>query len=185
VAPNTCQQCHQQSRNRYRLDSHAKQAQHKAYGCLCGETFSRFDTLARHIDKFYPAELYPCPYCTKSKAFPRADHLTQHLRSFHNIEIPERPDDSNSEAPSITSRGGKKFITCPHEGCTYHSGSGEVFNSRKEFTQHLREIHDDCLFPCTVPGCPKIQGKGFFREGDLIKHQKAHDRDQRTQGQGS
>lgn len=170
LVPNTCEQCHEQLPNRYRLDSHATRHKHKAYACLCGELFSRFDVLNRHIDKFNPAELHPCPYCTKTKPFSRVDHLTQHLRSFHNIEIPDRYDESYG-VPVM--RGGKKYLTCPHEDCMYHSQA--VFNARREFTQHLRDAHDESPFPCDVQGCLKKGGKGFFRESDFNRHKKEHE----------
>lgn len=122
----------------------------------------------------------PClsPYCSKFsgfRAFHRADHLTQHLRNDHNID-----DSEGFEGQSVPKRRGsrKRIPTCPHEGCSYHSQAStspgqpkpKVFQTSREFTRHLREVHDDSSFPCIVAGCPRVGRKGFFREGDLIRH---------------
>jgi len=39
-------------------------------------------------------------------------------------------------------------------------------------TAHLKKIHNESPFPCDHPGCPKVGGKGYVRERDLIKHKK-------------
>jgi hypothetical protein len=41
-----------------------------------------------------------------------------------------------------------------------------------DYTTHLRKAHDESPFPCPEPGCPRKNGKGYFRKRDLIKHQK-------------
>ncbi len=184
---NVCQECNTQFRNRTALDGHAKQAQHAPYLCLCGVTFSRFDVMNRHIDKFSPRMRHPCPYCTRFsglEAFPRRDHLTQHLRNFHNIDISDGTQDS--QPPAKKRIGRNKILSCPHEGCVYHSqttamppnppGNQDqiVFRKRQEFTQHLREVHNESLFPCNILGCDRNGGRGFFRKRDLLKHQKGH-----------
>jgi hypothetical protein len=181
---NTCQQCNKQSRNKTALDTHARQTQHSPYACICGVTFSRFDVLARHLDKFDPKTFYPCPYCSRftgSKAFPRQDHLTQHLQNYHNIDV---FDTAQNPRPLSTATKSRKTIqTCPHEDCTYHLAISAVtsqnpqqslFQTQKEFTKHLRTVHNESPFPCTIAGCERIGGKGFFRGRDLLKHQTEH-----------
>ena len=40
----------------------------------------------------------------------------------------------------------------------------------------MRHEHDKTPFPCTKAGCKRINGKGFFRKRDLIKHmRREHD----------
>lgn len=172
LVSNTCNQCQEQLPNRSRLDSHATGHKHKAYGCLCGESFSRFDVLKRHIDRFNPAELHHCPYCTNVRTFPRADHLTQHFRSFHNMNIPDRHGGSHSRS---SMRGKDKHLTCPHKDCKYHSQA--AFNTRREFTYHMRDVHDEARFPCQVYGCLRKGGRGFFRESDFKRHKEEHERE--------
>ncbi|CZR65871.1 uncharacterized protein PAC_15771 [Phialocephala subalpina] len=177
AVPNTCQECNTVFRNKATLDSHASQTQHAPYICICGKACSRFDVLNRHVDKFNPKALYPCPYCSRFsglKGFHRLDHLTQHLQTYHNID---------RQSPARTSI--KKPLICPYEECPSHSRifanspSPEnpdciVFRTRKDFTEHLRQVHNDSLFPCTVLGCDRIGGKGYFRKRDLLKHEKEH-----------
>ncbi|KAF8851831.1 hypothetical protein BDZ45DRAFT_132228 [Acephala macrosclerotiorum] len=174
-APNTCQECKTQFRNKARLDSHARQTQHATYACSCGETFSRFDVLNRHLDKFDPKAVYTCPYCSNYSDH-RLDHLTQHLRGYHKLDLSDSTQDSQPSPPKATPN--KRARTCPHEGCPYHSSttgpSSEsdenqqqiVFQMRKELTRHLREAHDESPFPCTASGCRRIGRKGFCRKRD-------------------
>ncbi|KAE8445906.1 hypothetical protein EG329_012685 [Mollisiaceae sp. DMI_Dod_QoI] len=39
AAPNTCQECAAQFRNKTTLDNHASQTQHSPYACVCGDVF--------------------------------------------------------------------------------------------------------------------------------------------------
>lgn len=47
-----------------------------------------------------------------------------------------------------------------------------LFKSRGEFTKHMRKEHDETPFPCTKVGCKRVNGKGFFRKRDFMKHLK-------------
>ncbi|KAF8851086.1 hypothetical protein BDZ45DRAFT_162776 [Acephala macrosclerotiorum] len=186
IAFNSCQQCHERFQNKTKLDDHAKETQHRTYACICGEPFSRFDCLNRHLDKFNPRVLHPCLYCSKysgSNAFHRRDHLIQHLRNFHHHSNPDETHDQ--QVPFPLKRVARKSITaCPHDGCAYHSqasttsffGNSQqlVFRTQKEFTRHLREVHDESPFPCPELGCNRVGGKGYFRRRDLLKHQVEH-----------
>ncbi|CZR70122.1 uncharacterized protein PAC_20023 [Phialocephala subalpina] len=187
LAANTCQQCNIRFENKITLDNHAKQTQHGTYACVCGETFSRFDCLNRHLDRFNPGVLHPCLYCSKysgSNAFHRRDHLIQHLRNFHHHADPDETHDLqisfHQKRPAR-----KRIPTCPHDGCAYHSqpstaslfsGNSQqlVFQTQKEYTKHLREVHNESRFPCPALRCDRIGGKGYFRKKDLLKHEREH-----------
>jgi hypothetical protein len=36
----------------------------------------------------------------------------------------------------------------------------------------MKKEHDESIFPCAHAGCPRINGKGFFRKRDLMKHMR-------------
>jgi hypothetical protein len=36
----------------------------------------------------------------------------------------------------------------------------------------MREEHNECAFPCDVPGCSRIGRRGYFREKDLLNHRR-------------
>jgi hypothetical protein len=182
----SCQECNLQFPTRAALDGHANKTGHAPYRCQCGTIFSRLDVLYRHIQTFQPAIFYPCPHCKKHRgprAFVRRDHLRQHLRGYHNIESGNESDEDQFQTPP---RKIKTILKCPHETCSYpnamspqsdqplSSGMSRTFQTRSEFTKHLREVHDESLFPCTEFGCTRVSGKGFFRKRDLVNHVKEH-----------
>lgn len=169
-----CSTCSLQFSTQTALDVHAKQSQHLPYTCQCLQKFSRMDCLVRHIQNFEPVSTFPCPYCTKydgKNAFSRRDHLAQHLRRVHKIE--------DSPSPSTAGRGrtAKKALLCPHDQCTFHpngivDNSRWFFETKGELTNHCRYYHNESPFPCRQEGCVKIGGQGFFREKDLVKHER-------------
>jgi hypothetical protein len=183
---NVCNECSLHFPHNSALNNHAKQTQHAPFACICGVTFSRVDVINRHLEKHNPKAFYPCPHCSKfsgMKAFTRRDHLTQHLRGYHNIEVSSDTDDPQSSSSQKTA------LSCPHEDCSYHhdvapsSSSTNLrryFRTRRDFTKHLREMHDESLYPCDAPGCGRVGGRGFFRERDLSKHQKDHHEDSKS-----
>jgi len=151
-----CNECSWQFPYKGALDSHARQTLHSPYVCYCGAPFSRLYDLDRHIQTFDRKTLYPCPHCSKfsgPNAFARRDHLTQHLRGFHNIESP-----GSTSPSSPPGKGRGRALSCPHEGCAYHHDASfsnflipkKSFSAKKYFTKHLREVHDESLFPCQV-----------------------------------
>jgi hypothetical protein len=180
---NVCNECSLRFPHNSALNTHAKQTQHAPYACTCGVTFSRVDVMNRHLEKHNPKASYPCPHCSKysgTKAFTRRDHLTQHLRGYHNIEV-----SSDSDNPQ-SSRSQKTALSCPHGDCSYHHDAARsssslnprmYFRTKKDFTKHLREVHDESLYPCDAPGCGRVGGRGFFRERDLSKHRKDYHED--------
>jgi uncharacterized short protein YbdD (DUF466 family) len=36
----------------------------------------------------------------------------------------------------------------------------------------MRDEHNECTFPCDVPGCTRIGRRGYFREKDLLNHRR-------------
>ncbi|RFU34071.1 hypothetical protein B7463_g2321, partial [Scytalidium lignicola] len=150
--------------------NHANTTSHLAFLCPdleCTMAFSRADVLRRHYMTKHEANAarYPCPHCKKykgSSSFKRKDHLVQHLQGYHNFKV------SNAEGV------GK---SCPHFDCEAYRGAGifdfitsHAFKKQSEYTAHMRKVHDESLFPCTVSGCKRVGGKGFFREKDFLKH---------------
>ncbi|KAI0482920.1 hypothetical protein GGR56DRAFT_214363 [Xylariaceae sp. FL0804] len=100
-----CTACNQACRNHDELGKHGRDQGHKPYACSCGDTFSRKDSLERHVaskSKDTVAQ-HHCEYCPPgSKAFKRLDHLSQHHRVFHRIHngrtVPQ--DDGNDSSGS-------------------------------------------------------------------------------------
>jgi hypothetical protein len=45
------------------------------------------------------------------------------------------------------------------------------FNSQSAYTKHMRDEHNECTFPCDIPGCIRISRRGYFRE-DLLNHRR-------------
>jgi hypothetical protein len=183
-----CNACSLRFPHNSALDNHAKQTLHAPFACICSVTFSRIDVLNRHLETYSPSPkaFYPCPHCSKysgMKAFTRRDHLTQHLRGYHNIEVSSDSDDPQSSSSRKTA------LSCPHGDCSYHHDAARsssspnlrrYFSTKRDFTKHLREVHDESLYPCGAPGCGRVGARGFFRERDLSKHQKDHHEDSKS-----
>ena len=177
-----CQECEAHFTTKASLRLHTHETQHAPYRCFCEATFTRLDVLDRHIQVFNSEAVFTCPYCQSTpKSFGRQDHLTQHLRGYHNMDIVVGVGEG---APIRPSRRLKKRLLCPHEDCmdfeneeTAPSPSGlrrVSFQSQKQLTSHLREVHDECPFPCKAASCARKGRKGFFRNRDLLKHSKDH-----------
>ena len=177
-----CHECFEHFPHKSALDKHATQTQHGGYACGCGGTFTRLDSLDRHIQTSESKTFYPCNYC--SKVFTRPDHLTQHLRGYHKMEnLTKEPHSLLGPKGNARSSG----FSCPHENCSHHQvvvdsstpflnppNADINFRTQRDLTKHLREAHDESLYPCPVSGCDRIRGRGFCRKRDLLKHQNNH-----------
>ncbi|KAG7146282.1 hypothetical protein HYQ46_004932 [Verticillium longisporum] len=112
--------------------------------------------------------------------FKRKDHLRQHMRAFHKFDADERSKSRQSRRKICDVP-----ITCPHSGCFGHrdehfhaleaaeQDQDRPFNSQKDFNEHMRKVHDETSFPCSVSGCDKVGAKGYLREKALIDHYTA------------
>ncbi|KAF2647704.1 hypothetical protein K491DRAFT_614152 [Lophiostoma macrostomum CBS 122681] len=166
-----CQQCKEFFSAYYSLEYHVQKTGHTALFCDtqdCGKVCSRFDTFSRHR-KSHEDDVprFPCKYCKKYsglKGFKRKDHLNQHLRGYHNMDV--------------NKKGSVDYVKrfCTREGCPEYqprSSSKEgSFKSTSDYSTHIRTVHDESDFPCTILGCDRVGGKGYLREIDLRKHMK-------------
>ena len=187
----TCAQCSQSFKNHDTLGYHAAVTGHCSYSCRsCDSTFSRRDVMLRH-KKLHTAVTikYSCPHCKNWRApngFARKDHLVQHMRNYHHIEDSKHTQNRSShwsDSPEDAAFHGY----CIHESCTLFRlpltrnekvdlAKQPLFPSRSAFTKHMRSEHDRSTFSCTVAGCKRVNGKGFFQKRAWIKHMKAkHD----------
>jgi hypothetical protein len=178
---NDCVECEETFPTKANLLRHAKETQHQPYGCECGSLFSRLDVLNRHLESFSNEDpKYPCTYCKLhrgSNGFRRLDHLKQHIRNYHHLEM----DDERTGAES---RLKYTFPVCSHYGCPQYrdmaflqlprksQAENKPFNSQSAYTKHMRDEHNECTFPCDVPGCSRIGRRGYFREKDLLNHRR-------------
>jgi hypothetical protein len=178
-----CNECNALFSTHWLINDHARTTGHQAYRCTeCDASFSRLDVLGRHRQEHQPiAKIHSCDYCKKWRApngFRRKDHLTQHLRNYHHFQIDTKAQDPDSDWLV----GGKEDPGfrrhCLHEGCPLfrHDSDGDkmssLFPTRSAFTAHMKKEHDKSIYPCSQPGCARINGKGFFRERDLMKHMR-------------
>lgn len=187
-----CDECGEFFERSYQINNHIRATDHAAYKCLfadCQATFTRQDVMLRHqLGHAKNPVKYSCTHCKKWRSpngFKRLDHLKQHLKNYHHIE--------DSSIDHFNGSGSEPkdpafFLYCPHQKCplfrevtNYDWGKRgaiqeeHLFKSRSDFTTHLRKEHDDSIYPCTVNGCKRIGGKGYFRKRDLKKHvTKAH-----------
>lgn len=184
-----CDECSTHFSTKASLYHHSQTSNHSPHFCFCGKGYSRIDVLDRHIQSLnYVSTTFPCPHCKKHrgiKAFRRRDHLTQHLKGYHHMDITSdsEDDDLSQKSKKTIRRKKEKFLRCPHKDCSssklvVFDNSVEnpeaPFHTQSQLTQHLREIHDECLFPCREDRCPRVGGRGFFRKRDLLKHMKEY-----------
>ncbi|RYP74511.1 hypothetical protein DL771_002985 [Monosporascus sp. 5C6A] len=160
------------------IDSH----QHSPFACTCGVKFARVDVLNRHIRNFSKdAPKFPCTYCKRHRGkagFRRRDHLVQHLERYHKLD----PDEIEKACPKEKRQTEHDFLVCPHQGCDAYRDDAfyslprhqrfqsKPFKSRGEYSKHMKEVHKETPFPCTVAECDRVGAKGYMREKDLIKH---------------
>ncbi|KIW03452.1 uncharacterized protein PV09_05222 [Verruconis gallopava] len=176
-AAHPCQECGLSCSSISDLDHHVGGSGHTCYVCPydgCSKVYSAHTSLLRHV-KTQHEDLpgFPCIYCKKYRgkdAFKRKDHLAQHLRNYHHIGEKE---------------SGAR-LSCPHDGCDkFRADAFKTFGNtwsprwnfhhtmtRKEFMAHMRKVHSESPFQCSVAGCNRRGGKGYFRFRDLDKHRR-------------
>lgn len=169
-----CIECTQSFSTKTALDLHGSQLGHSPYACTCSGRFSRSDVLARHVkSKEVGQPQYPCHFCNRHQgetAFRRRDHLTQHLVQYHKHDPA-----SNIQAPPS---GFASVPTCPHLECFPSQWS---FTTNAGYYRHMRSVHKETPFECTVPNCDRVGAKGYFREKDLSNHCRSKHADARLQ----
>lgn len=179
--PNDCVECMETLPKKADLLRHAKEAQHRPYGCECGALFSRLDVLNRHLESFGSEDpKYPCKYCKLHRGpdgFRRLDHLNQHIRNYHHL-------DTGDDAITPSSRIKYVFPVCSHPDCPQYRDEAfkqlprkaqavdKPFHSQSAYTKHMRDEHNECTFPCGVAGCSRTGRRGYFREKDLLNHRR-------------
>lgn len=144
--------------------------------CLCGEDFTRFGSLQRHIDGKQKWSLpeYECTeqdcYTYRGKnGFMRKDKLEQHLRTYHKLTR----DEIELRLPCLSTVTSKQ-PACHVPTCEYYRGpefkylpvllqvANRPFDKQSDYTQHMKLEHDWSPHPCKIEGCGRIRGKGFF-----------------------
>jgi uncharacterized Zn-finger protein len=174
-----CHECNKNYSSFSQVEIHAFSEDHAAFICPsegCVSTFSRIDVFKRHlIGHREDVKRFSCNYCKKYRGkngFKRKDHLTQHLRNYHHIG-----EDSTTNVFQGDS--------CPYKDCeSYREGAffndgsktwnfgNHAFKRSPDYIAHMRKVHNESPFPCSVSGCDKVNGKGYFRKRDLTKHQQ-------------
>ncbi|KAI0412550.1 hypothetical protein F5X98DRAFT_319519 [Xylaria grammica] len=179
----TCAECNGTFDDESKLRGHAKRENHSCYACSCGVSFARNDVLIRHLNGFTKnGAKYQCTFCRRHRgkqAFSRRDHLVQHLRGYHKMEPEEVKDVVPPSRESIQSL---LPLTCPHADCEAYRDDAfktlswkdqtekRPFQKQADYNKHMREIHKESAFSCSVAGCERVGVKGYMREKDLMKH---------------
>ncbi|TGJ79356.1 hypothetical protein E0Z10_g9405 [Xylaria hypoxylon] len=154
------------------------------FKCHCDKEFKSLYTLQRHIrgaDKALVPE-HPCPECIfyqGKNGFRRKDNLVQHLRFFHKYD-----DDQLATLFPPRQTRMLNIPVCHYVSCEYYRGpdfkdlgirdqeKNRPFHKQSDYTTHMKREHDWSPHPCKVPGCSKLDGKGFFSATALEKHCK-------------
>jgi hypothetical protein len=62
---------------------------------------------------------------------------------------------------------------CPHNNCGFAEGptsSVRAFAKFSHYTKHLREVHGESLFDCSVPNCRRKGVNGYSGHANLLRH---------------
>ena len=177
-----CAECNEAFKTKQQLGLHANTHQHSPFACICGKQFARLDVLHRHIDSFIEnLSKFPCTACKRHRGkdgFRRKHHLVQHLRNYHKFDS----DDIEEACPKEQPKKFREILTCPCVSCEAHRDEGfqslpmfeqikkRPFQSRAEYSKHMRDVHQQTSFPCPIPGCERVKERGYMREKDLMKH---------------
>jgi hypothetical protein len=126
---------------------------------------------------------YPCKHCKRHRGdegFRRLYHLNRHILNYHNIEVNKEPIEQKAKSTRLK----YSFPVCPHLDCPQYrqrsfkelphgiQAQQKPFESQSAYTKHMREVHNECTFPCDVAGCERVGRWGYFREKDLLKHRR-------------
>lgn len=111
--------------------------------------------------------------------FRRRDHLFQHIRGYHKINADEK-------LTEIRTRDSVKHESNIYQypDCEFHPDhafkqlpftdhlKARPFLKKSDYTKHIKEARKETPFPCNVRGCETIEGKGYVRVKDLIRHRQ-------------
>ncbi|KAI1495296.1 hypothetical protein F5X96DRAFT_3653 [Biscogniauxia mediterranea] len=177
-----CIQCEESFPNKTQLEWHGYRHNYQPFACSCGMEFTRHSSLCRHIHAFNEDEqILACPFrrCPRNKnGFPRKDHLIQHLEGIHGCS----EDAMRRRLPSYYFPVYDLMTTCPVPHCELAGGEDffnlewtvqrqlSAFRTFRGYRKHMKEIHEETPFPCTVPDCNKIGANGYLHEKNLMKH---------------
>ncbi|XP_004926731.2 zinc finger protein 570 isoform X1 [Bombyx mori] len=157
-----CVLCKQHFTNYVQLDVHMN-SHYDNYVCDdCGQTFISAARLKNHSKK-HDVGKHTCKYC--NKVFGLEHYLKKHEAVVHKARLyykcyhcPEKlpSDRERKEHIEANHREKVKEISC--DMC------GKIFNWRQYYIAHLRKVHGDRKYECTV--CDKK----FSQNGDLSRH---------------
>ncbi|KAH9904943.1 hypothetical protein F4778DRAFT_51314 [Xylariomycetidae sp. FL2044] len=156
------------------------------FRCKCDDQFTRMSSLKRHIKNHITGgQRFECDRCDTyigQNAFGRKDHLIQHLRVKHRLGDRE----VTALFPRVENPFTVPLLDCRFEGCEYHRDDSSrnlkweeqraylPFSKRSDYTKHMRKEHDWSPFPCDIPGCKQVGGKGYFAPAPFEKHRRIH-----------
>ncbi|KAI1497000.1 hypothetical protein F5X99DRAFT_398461 [Biscogniauxia marginata] len=177
-----CAECNESFKSQEELQLHGHTRQHSPFACSCGAKYVRIDVFDRHIKSLSKdGPRYPCSFCRRYRGkhgFRRRDHLVQHLRGYHKLD----EEEIEKACPKERSSAFRQILTCPYQGCeSYREESfctlsqeeqvaQRPFNKQADYSKHMKEVHKETPFPCTVAGCDRVRAKGYMRENDFMKH---------------
>ncbi|OTA91057.1 hypothetical protein M434DRAFT_357891 [Hypoxylon sp. CO27-5] len=180
ASKNTCLECKVPFKTQRGLEQHAREQGHSTFLCSCDEVFARYDALIRHVKSFRKeTPKFPCIFCKRHRGkhgFRRRDHLVQHLSGYHKF------DDEEIVKACPPKNDPFDCFDCPRPGCEFHGGQWfhdlewseqrkqAPFKKRSTYNKHLKDVHKVTPFPCPVPGCERVDTKGYMADNGLKKH---------------
>ncbi|KAI0100716.1 hypothetical protein F4776DRAFT_518051 [Hypoxylon sp. NC0597] len=181
ASKNSCLECKASFALKCDLELHAQKEGHGVLLCSCGVGFTRPDALRRHVVSFRKeTPKFPCTFCKRHRGkhgFRRQDHLVQHLSGYHKFD-----EDEIGKVCPLVSPVWPDYLACPHPGCEFYRGKGfnrlgwneqkkqGPFQKRSNYSKHLKDVHNVAPFPCPVPGCERVEAKGYMSDNGLKKH---------------
>ncbi|KAI0456079.1 hypothetical protein F5B21DRAFT_469646 [Xylaria acuta] len=92
------------------------------------------------------------------------------------------PEEINKVSPPEARVQSRQILICPHADCEAYrdeafkalpwikQSEGRPFPKQSDYNKHMRDVHKESAFPCSVVGCDRVGAKGYMREKDLMKH---------------